>query len=80
MRCWPTESKRAKAFCAVAMVVVVELRDEVFGRAPGLRRRLADDDVEADAEGQGAPLLPPPAALATAIFSATSAGGSPQVR
>ena len=80
MRLWPTESMRAKIDCALAMVVVVDMADEPLGRRPGLARGLADDDVEADAEAAASARAAAPRPCAGSIFSATSRGGSPQVR
>ena len=36
MRCWPTESMRANAACALAIAGVVDMADQSLGRGPGL--------------------------------------------
>ena len=60
--------------------LVVEMADQPVGRRPCLFRRLAHDDVQPDAEAELAAPWRPAAALTVSIFSATCAGGSPQVR
>ena len=54
--------------------------DQLVRGRPGLRRGLAHDDVQADAEAQLAARLRGELPRPCSIFSATSAGGSPQVR
>jgi hypothetical protein len=59
--------------------VVVQVRDQAVGGLPGFGVGFAHDHMQANAEAHGRALS---AALARtcSIFSATAAGGSPQVR
>src|SRR5277367_4129169 len=52
IRLCPTESIRSNTFCAAEIVVSSRWADQFVGRAPSLFHGLANDDVQADAEGQ----------------------------
>ena len=70
---------RAKTACAAAMVSSSTIADQAVGRRPGLLGRLADDDMEADAEAELAAALVG-CRLDHADLLGDAAGGSPQVR
>ncbi len=56
MRRWPTESMRAKRLLRGRDGLVVEVADQRVGRGPRFFVGLPHDDVQADAEGEAAPL------------------------
>ena len=56
IRCWPTESKRAKACCAAAIAASSTWRMRSSAAPQAASVRLAHDDVQADAEAQRAAL------------------------
>ena len=60
--------------------VVVDAADQRSAPRQASASRLAHDDMEADAEAQRAAALRRQPRASSSIFSATSAGGSPQVR
>ena len=71
----------ARRRCCAASIVASSSRQIRSSAArPGFLVALADDDVQADAEADSARPAWRRAARTVAIFSATSAGGSPQVR
>ena len=80
MRCWPTESMRAKIFCAAAIVSSSTWRDQLVRGRPRLLVRLAHDDMQADAEAQLAALGRSPPRARARSSPRRRAGGSPQVR
>ena len=80
MRRWPSDSLRCEPGLHLRDRLLVDAGEQAVGLGPRLLGGVAGDGVQPDAEADLAALLSAASSRIQSIFSATAAGGSPQVR